>query len=287
MEGRIVKLVGGVYTILDADGKRHERRPRGKFRHRNVSPKVGDRVQFDQGFITDVEPRDNELYRPPIANVDQALLINAAKAPELSLQLLDRFLLMIEAEDITPVIVVNKTDLLDDASLADIQRTLAYYEKYYSVHYVSAKQGDVDTIKGIFEKKISVLAGQSGAGKSKLLNALDSDLSLKVGDISKALNRGKHTTRHVELLDVMGGLVADTPGFSKIDLKNVTLDILPHLYPDFFELEHMCKFRGCFHVNEPGCAVKAAVEEGDIPKHRYRNYVGIYQELEEKKRNKY
>ncbi len=279
-EGRIVRLLGGVYTVEDEHGTRVNRKARGKFRHAKFSPKVGDWVDYDDDFITDVYERENDLHRPPIANVDQAVLVNSAKEPDFSFYLMDRFLVLIESEEITPVIVVNKVDLLSKEELSDIKNKLSYYETYYDVHYVSKDDKEsVKSLSAVFKDQVSVLAGQTGSGKSSILNTIDPALSLKTGDVSKALGRGRHTTRHVELLRVSGGLVADTPGFSKLDFKTIPAEMLHHLYPDFFHLSPQCQFRECTHTNEPKCAVKQAVEAREIPKFRYDNYKQIYQEL--------
>lgn len=258
----------------------HERRARGKFRHIKESPKVGDIVEYDNDLITDVHDRTNSLVRPPISNIDQVILINSAKSPDFSFNLLDRFLLLIEHEDIKPIIVLNKIDLLTEEEYTILKEKLHYYEKLYQVIYVSAKQKiGIEEFKELFHDKISVFAGQTGAGKSSLLNALNPDFELETNEISKALGRGKHTTRHSELHQLWGGLVADTPGFSKLEFYDIQEDEVPHCFVDFFELSHQCKFRGCTHINEPKCAVKDALSNGDILPSRYQNYTMIYEEI--------
>jgi len=279
-KGRIIKLIGGQYTVLLEDGNRRIAKPRGKFRHVEVSPKVGDLVVIEGETITEVEPRFNELKRPPIVNVDTAFIINAIVEPNFSFNLLDRFLVMVAYESIEPVIVVSKIDLADDDTLQSLKQTLNYYENYYDILYTSVKKAStLDVLRGRLKNRISVFAGQTGSGKSSLLNALDERLNIKTGTISKALGRGRHTTRHSELITVNGGLVADTPGFSKLDFDTIDCNHLPELYPDFFALSSHCKFRGCHHLNEPKCAVKAAVENGDIPSVRYENYKLIYEAI--------
>jgi ribosome biogenesis GTPase len=283
-QGRIVKLIGGLYTVLKDNGERIELKARGRFRHQNKSPKVGDIVIFNQEFIHEVLPRQNELKRPPIANVDQAILVNSAKEPNFSFSLLDRFLLLIENEDIRPVLVVTKIDLLSDVEIAELKNQLSYYKKYYDVVYLSGKtKENVDLIKPILKNKVSVLAGQSGAGKSSLLNAIDSSFQLATDEISKALGRGKHTTRHVELHRICNGLVADTPGFSKLDYSTLNVDNVPINFVDFFDLSSECKYRGCTHLEEPGCKVKLEVERGHIPLSRYQSYKQIYMEIKNQK----
>ncbi len=284
-KGRIVKLVGGQYTVMDKDKNKVVVKPLGKFRHIDIAPKVGDMVTFNEDHIVAVEDRKNDLARPPVTNVDQAILIHSAKEPEFSFFLLDRFLVLVEHESIKPVIVVTKIDLLDDPELEALKKKLAYYETYYDVYFTSIHDDQThEVIKTLIRDSVSVFAGQTGSGKSSLLNALDIRLSLETGEISKALGRGKHTTRHSELLDIHGGLVADTPGFSKLDFYTIDLDHLHHCYPDFLALSESCKFRGCYHINEPGCAVKKAVDEGLVPAQRYTHYALIYDEIKNQKK---
>ena len=283
-KGLITKLIGGLYTVKDESNQSHVVKGRGKFRHTNESPKVGDRVDFNDDFIMKVYPRKNNLLRPPVCNVDQAILINAATEPDFSFNLLDRFVLLIEHESITPVIIITKIDLVSKEELDKLKKKMSYYETFYDVYYVSSKtlENTMD-IKNIFKDKISVFAGQTGAGKSSLLNALNPEFNIETNAISKALGRGKHTTRHSELLELFGGLVADTPGFSKLDFYDVKVDEIPHCFVDFFELSHECKFRGCTHLNEPKCKVKENVENGSILKSRYKNYQLITEEIKEQK----
>ena len=283
-EGRIIKLIGGLYTVLDQENNAFELKARGKFRHKKESPKVGDLVLFDDEFIKKLKPRKNDLVRPPVCNIDQALLINSAKEPNFSFNLLDRFLMLIENEDIEPVIVVTKIDLLTEKQLLDLMDRLSYYENYYTVVFLSSVTNqNIEMLHDLFDDKISVFAGQTGAGKSSLLNALNPNFNLETNEISKALGRGKHTTRHSELLPVLGGLVADTPGFSKLDFYEIPLENVPLNFIDFFALSDNCKFRGCTHINEPGCEVKEQVRIGNILKSRYENYKLIYNEIKDQK----
>jgi ribosome biogenesis GTPase len=283
-EGLIIKLIGGLYTVLDNENNTYELKARGKFRHINKSPKVGDRVLYDEDFIKDIKKRKNNLERPPVCNIDQAILINSAKEPNFSFNLLDRFLMLIENEDITPVIVVTKIDLLSKDEYIILRKKISYYENYYKVVYLSSKtKENIENLYHLFDGKISVFAGQTGAGKSSLLNALNPNFNLETNEISKALGRGKHTTRHSELLPVLGGLVADTPGFSKLDFFDIDIDNVPINFVDFFELSNQCKFRGCTHINEPKCKVKEEVENGNILPSRYFNYKIIHDEIKNQK----
>lgn len=283
-KGLITKLTGGLYTVRDESNNTFELKARGKFRHTKESPKVGDRVMFDDEFIKELLPRENNLSRPALANIDQAILINSCKEPDFSFNLLDRFLLLIEHESITPIIVLTKTDLMQTEELNELKEKMKYYESYYRVIYTSTvtQEGSIE-FKNIFKDKISMFAGQTGAGKSSLLNTLDTSLNLKTGIISKALGRGKHTTRHSELHDLFGGLVADTPGFSKLEFYDIKEEDVPDCFVDFFELSSQCKYRGCTHINEPHCKVKSEVENGNIIQSRYYNYKLILDEIKNQK----
>jgi len=279
-KGRIIKLIGGIYTVQGDGDKRYNLRPLGVFRYKNISPKVGDIVDFDNDNILKVYERKNELYRPMISNVDHALIINSAKEPNFSFLLLDKFLAMVEAFNIEPIIIVSKIDLLTEKELNELKEKLKYYEKFFHVIFYSSKTKEgISEILKTTENTVNVLAGQTGAGKSSLLNAINPELDLETDIISKALGRGKHTTRHVEIYEFGNGFIADTPGFSKLEFVDFKADQLRFYYPDFFEYSNECKFYECTHTHEPGCAIKKLAETGAILKERYENYLFIYNEI--------
>ncbi|WP_066175108.1 ribosome small subunit-dependent GTPase A [Bacillus marinisedimentorum] len=289
-EGKIIKSLSGFYYVLNEDGITRCR-GRGVFRKNKITPLVGDEVVFEagedtEGYIMEVKPRKNELVRPPISNVDQAILVFSAAEPDFSASLLDRFLVLIEANDIKPVIVITKMDLLSAGTKEEIER---YAEDYraagYDVLLVSNLTGEgITKIKPFLKDRITVAAGQSGVGKSSLLNTLIPDLDLETSMISESLGRGKHTTRHVELIDYNGGLIADTPGFSSLDFQDIEAEDLTFYFPEMRERLNDCKFRGCIHINEPKCAVKRAVDEGEIPIYRYEHYKAFFNEIKDQKR---
>ncbi|MFW0779916.1 ribosome small subunit-dependent GTPase A [Rossellomorea marisflavi] len=288
-EGKIVKALSGFYYVL-SEGTVTQCRGRGNFRKNKITPLVGDHVEFQadnvtDGYILKVFERKNELVRPPIANVDQAILVFSASEPDFSTTLLDRFLVLIESKEIDPLICITKMDLLTEEEMGRIHRYADDYRRMgYEVLTTSSKtEQGVKELAPYLRDKISVFAGQSGVGKSSLLNALDPELDLKTAMISSHLGRGKHTTRHVELIHVDGGLVADTPGFSSLDFTELDESDLPLCFPEMVTASEACKFRGCLHVNEPKCAVKDKVEAGDIPAYRYDHYLSFHQEIKERK----
>jgi len=288
-EGKIVKALSGFYYVL-SEGSVTQCRGRGNFRINKITPLVGDYVEFQaenktDGYILKVNDRKNELVRPPIANVDQAILVFSASEPDFSPALLDRFLVLVESKEIEPLICVTKMDLLTSEQTNKIERYVKDYRSFgYEVLMTSSKtEHGVEELTPYLRDKISVFAGQSGVGKSSLLNALKPELELKTAMISSHLGRGKHTTRHVELIDIEDGLVADTPGFSSLEFSELEIEELPQCFPEMVEVSEDCKFRGCLHINEPKCAVKAAVEAGEIPNYRYDHYLTFHKEIKDRK----
>lgn len=290
-KGRIVKALSGFYYV-NSDGTVYQCRGRGVFRKQKRSPLVGDFVSFeidenDEGYIKEIEKRANELQRPPIANIDQALVVTSTQEPAFSSLLLDRFLGFLESKFIKPVIYMTKKDLLTEIEREEVERWKSIYEEIgYEVLMVSTRDLTEDasqSIRAHFKNSVSVIIGQSGVGKSSLLNAIDDRLTIKTDEISKSLGRGKHTTRHVELLPIAGGLVADTPGFSVVQFDDIEANELSDAFPEIRLRSPECKFRGCLHMNEPQCAVKLAVEQNVIHEKRYKHYVEFLQEIQERK----
>ncbi|MCM3587141.1 ribosome small subunit-dependent GTPase A [Mesobacillus maritimus] len=288
-QGKIVKALSGFYYVLGEEGL-VQCRGRGVFRKNKVNPLVGDEVVYQaenstEGYIMEVKERRNELVRPPIANVDQAILVFSAVEPEFSTALLDRFLVLVEYNHIQPLIVITKVDLLEEGLTVLEQYASDYREAGYDVIFTSSETAQgLEDLSPYLAGKISVFAGQSGVGKSSLLNALEPELELKTNDISQHLGRGRHTTRHVELINIgNSGLVADTPGFSSLEFTDIEATDLNYCFPDIERISENCKFRGCLHVSEPKCAVKAAVEAEELPTYRYEHYKDFLQEIKDRK----
>ncbi len=290
MDGVIIKAYGGFYFVWAKD-QVLQCAIRGKIRRQTGQALVGDRVNVQQvsdtkGVVEAILPRSTELIRPPVANVEQAVIVFAISNPEPSAVLLDRFLVQSQAAGISPVICFNKHDLSGLAETEQLDIVKEYRKTGIPVFGVSAKTGAyVDALRAVLKERITVFAGPSGVGKSSLLNALQPGLALKTGDISVKLKRGKHTTRHVELITLAGGgLVADTPGFSSMRLPVMRREDLAGYFNEFAQFEGGCKFTGCLHSREPGCAVKAAVEQGEISALRYRHYLDFLAEVMEAER---
>ncbi|WP_337019336.1 ribosome small subunit-dependent GTPase A [Oceanobacillus massiliensis] len=288
-EGRIVKALSGFYYVKSGD-EIYSCKGRGVFRNRKITPLVGDFVQFEEsnpgeGYIMEIAERENELVRPPIANINQAIIVSSAVSPDFSTVLLDRFLVLIESKHIQPLIFITKIDLISEEERRQIEEFKRIYENIgYTVELLSSKEPDsLPDLEEYFADKVSVFAGQSGVGKSSLLNVLKPSLLLKTAEISKSLGRGKHTTRHVELMQINRGLVADTPGFSILDFSEIEAEELTDCFPEMRDRREQCKFRGCMHHKEPKCAVKEAVEKEEIPQFRYDHYLSFLEEIQSRK----
>lgn len=267
MIGRIIKILSNDYTVK-YDDEIIVCKVRGKFRSLHLTPLVGDFVKFDKDkkYIMEILNRKNELVRPPVSNIDQVIIVTSVKDPDFESNLLDKLLVILEYNKIKPIICFSKLDLLDDTK--EIYKYINYYRKYYEVYLNT----EIDKIKEVFKNKLTVFTGQSGAGKSTLLNKLNPNLNLKTNEISYALGRGKHTTRHVELLELFGGMVADTPGFSAINFNMNNIEIKDN-FVDFDKYREECEFRDCTHIKEENCGIKKHVDSGDILKSRYENYL--------------
>lgn len=271
MEGQITKVISNNYTVSVGE-KEYICKARGKFRKEKKTPLVGDFVVFDEknNYILEIKPRKNALIRPLVANIDQAFLITSLKEPSLDLNLLDKLLVVMEINKITPIICLTKKDKCSKEELENINQYVSYYKKLgYFVFY----NDELDKIEKQIYKKTSVFTGQTGAGKSTLLNLLHPSLQLKTGEISTALNRGKHTTRHVELISMFDGKVLDTPGFSSLEFKDYTKEEIRNAFVEFSF--YPCIYKDCNHIEEKECKVKQAVQDGKILKSRYENYKSI------------
>lgn len=283
--GTIQQSLSGFYDIY-SDGQIYRTRARGNFRKRGIKPVVGDHVEFENGYLLKVLDRKNALKRPLVANIDTAVIVTAATQPTFSANLLDRQLIALEIQHIRPVIYFSKTDLLDDDQFDDIQKVASDYQKIGYQVFADRHPFNPSHLSSLLDNlkdQIVTMMGQTGAGKSTLLNHLDPDLDLATGEISNALKRGRHTTRKVMLLPVGQALIADTPGFSSYEDFAMTPQQLASCFPEMVSLAPECKFRGCLHLKEPGCAVKSAVKDDKIRRSRYDNYVQFQTLLREQK----
>ena len=288
-KGQIRQSLSGYYDIF-SEGKTYRTRARGNFRKKGQTPLVGDYVEFkadneNEGYVLKILERKNQLVRPPVANVDCAIVVTACIEPDFSSNLLDRQLVMLSENEIVPILYFSKADLMDETTKERMLPVFDYYSKYYRTVVSEKDMADEELVSALLEEagNVLVVMGQTGAGKSTLLNRLDPKLKLETGEISKALSRGKHTTRKVSLMDVKGHLIADTPGFSSFELREIEKERLSSLFEDFNEYSPQCRFRGCLHLNEPDCAVKAAVLEGKILESRYENYKLFQKMIQEQK----
>ena len=291
MQGKIIKGIAGFYYIYAEDHEIYECKAKGIFRKDNQKPLVGDNVEIEvldiqetEGSVTAILPRRNSLIRPAVANVDQAFVIFAMENPKPNFMLLDRFLIMMEKQDIPAVVCFNKKDLADSSELEFLYET--YTGCGYQVILSSTFQGDgLDEIRQVLKGKTTVVAGPSGVGKSSITNALQENVKMETGEISKKLKRGKHTTRHSQVIPVgEDTYLMDTPGFSSLYLTDMEEQELKDYFPEFRKYEGQCRFQGCRHIHEPGCAVKEALENHKISSLRYEDYLGLYEELKEKRR---
>ena len=291
MQGKIIKGIAGFYYIYAEDHEIYECKAKGIFRKDNQKPLVGDNVEIEvldiqekEGSVTAILPRRNSLIRPAVANVDQAFVIFAMENPKPNFMLLDRFLIMMEKQDIPAVVCFNKKDLADSSELEFLYET--YTGCGYQVILSSTFLGDgLDEIRLVLKGKTTVVAGPSGVGKSSITNALQENVKMETGEISKKLKRGKHTTRHSQVIPVgEDTYLMDTPGFSSLYLTDMEEQELKDYFPEFRKYEGQCRFQGCRHIHEPGCAVKEALENHKISSLRYEDYLGLYEELKEKRR---
>ncbi|RLV16446.1 ribosome small subunit-dependent GTPase A [Streptococcus iniae] len=280
MQGRIVKALAGFYYV-ESDGQVYQTRARGNFRKTGQVPYVGDFVDFtaeqdSEGYILAIEERKNSLVRPPIVNIDQAVVIMSAREPDFNSNLLDRFLVLLEHKGIRPVIYISKMDLLEDA-----EEITLICRNYQAIGYDFALS--LEELLPYLKDKVTVFMGQTGVGKSTLLNRIAPDLELETGVISDSLGRGKHTTRAVSFYDVYDGKIADTPGFSSLDYEIDNAEDLSEAFPEIRKYSHDCKFRSCSHLHEPKCGVKAALEARHIWQVRYDNYLQFLSEIENRR----
>lgn len=291
MQGKIIKGIAGFYYVnIDSKGV-FECKAKGAFRNEGIKPLVGDDVEIDViddekmiGNVVKILPRKTQMIRPASANVDQAIVIFSVKSPDPNYNLLDRFLIYMESEKVPCVICFNKEDLLTGDEMAEIRES--YLQAGYKVIFVSArKEEGISELKKIMAGKTSVVAGPSGVGKSTITNILCNNNHMETGSISRKTERGRHTTRHAELMPLEAGTyIMDTPGFTSLDVFGAEADSLKYYYNEFEPFEEKCRFRDCMHKNEPDCAVKNAVEAGQISRIRYDNYTQLHEELTKRRR---
>ena len=292
MTGIIVKGIAGFYYVKSEDVV-YECKARGIFKKTGEVPCVGDFVRVEEvdekkktGIVSEILPRENIFIRPPVANVEQLVIVCALADPEPNMAIIDKFLVMAERSRVDIVVCINKADLVEDAKVQEIK---SIYEGIYPVVLVNGNTGmGVDELLRLLAGKRSAFAGPSGVGKSTIINLLQSGFDLETGEIGRKSKRGKHTTRHVEMFDLnVGGMVYDTPGFTSFDVLEAEEAELTFLYPEFQKYLGLCKFDGCRHISEPGCAIKTAVSEGKIHKSRYNSYKSQLEEIRERERQKY
>lgn len=268
MSGKIIRIISNLYTVKTKEGL-FECNARGKFRQDKITPLVGDEcvIDPDNKYILEIKPRKNELNRPLVANIDIAVIVTSVKQPDLSLNLLDKMISIITINKIVPVICFTKIDLVTKEDKKNLKNLKKYYEKI-GIKVFNNKE--LSKLKKYLKNQVVVFTGQTGAGKSTLLNKIDKKLNLKTGEISLALGRGKHTTRHVELFNIKNMYIVDTPGFSALDFNNITKEQIKESFIEF--KNYKCKFKNCNHLNEKECSIKEAVNKKEILTSRYENY---------------
>lgn len=291
MQGKIIKGIAGFYYVHAKDNNVYECKAKGVFRNRKIKPLVGDDVELDIvdadkliGNINDILPRKNELIRPAVANIDQTLVVFASLSPEPNFNLLSRFLVMMDWNDVPAIVCFNKSDQVDEA---EIKRLTGIFENCGAKVIVTSvlKNEGIEELKELLIGKTTSFAGPSGVGKSSILNGIFPDANSQIGDISEKINRGKHTTRHSEIFNVAKDTyIMDTPGFTSLECADIGDTELHYYFNEFAEYEGNCRFNGCVHVNEPDCRVKEAVAEGKISKVRYDIYLEMYNELKAKRK---
>ncbi len=291
MKGKILKGIGGFYYVFTENEQLYECKAKGIFRNQNIKPLVGDDVEMDildeemkKGNIINILERKNDLIRPAVANVDQAMIIFAAAKPAPNLNLLDRFLILMLQQKVETIICFNKTDVVTEKEISLLEET--YRNCGYRTLFTSTfTEEGINSVKELLAHKTTVLAGPSGVGKSSIINLLSPEANTKTGEISEKIQRGKHTTRHSELIAVGDEtFVMDTPGFSSLYLEGLEKDELKEYFPEFKQYDSQCRFLGCMHLNEPDCKVKEALENGKLSKIRYKNYKDLFEELNNKKK---
>ena len=291
MQGKIVKGIAGFYYVHVVESGVYECKAKGVFRKDGQTPLVGDNVEIDvleeeekTGNIIKILPRKNELIRPAVANVDQALVVFAVTKPKPHFNLLDRFLIMMESKKVPVILCFNKKDIAGNPQIQELREI--YENCGYPIVFASArKEENISEIKAFLEGKTTVIAGPSGVGKSSIINLLQNDIRMETGEVSRKIDRGKHTTRHSELITINeNSYIMDTPGFSSLYVNEFDKEELKYFFTEFAPYEGHCRYNGCVHVHEPGCAVKEALEKGEIHKVRYNNYLDMYDELQRKRR---
>ena len=286
MQGKIIKGISGFYYVYVEGAGLYECKAKGNFRKQKMKPLVGDNVEIvvlDEekklGNVEQILTRKNELIRPAVANIDMALVIFASAKPQPNFNLMDRFLCMMEYQNVPVTICFNKCDLVSDTEIQSLKEI--YEPAGYSILFTSAKkQEGIDELNKLLEGKTTAVAGPSGVGKSSLVNGLQSEIQMETGVISTKIERGKHTTRHSQIIPIAHNTyIVDTPGFSSMDVPGLDKEELWKCYPEFFEYEPYCRFQGCCHIHEPDCGVKEALANNKINQIRYNNYVLLYEEL--------